>query len=106
MTIRTPTIELTKEITCADEILVLDHQKCCYWPARKILMLADVHLGKEAVFQRRGMAIPDGSGESSITNIQQVIKHYKPQQLLILGDLVSLLQSQQDSALWCHQQRC
>lgn len=59
-------------------------------------MLADVHLGKEAVFQRRGMAIPDGSGESNIAQIQQLLAHYQPQQLLILGDLVHTLPSQHE----------
>lgn len=93
----THTIALTNEVDCAGESLILDYQKCCYWPASKILMLADVHLGKEAVFQRQGMAIPDGSGESNIAQIRRLLTQYQPQQLVILGDLVHALPSLDES---------
>ena len=84
-------INSTLQVLCCSESLVLDHRKCVYWPKRKVLMLADVHLGKEAVFQRRGMAIPDGAAQGSIERIRQLLTEYEVQQLLILGDLVHAL---------------
>lgn len=87
----------THNIVCRGQSLLLDHRRCVYWPARQTLLLADVHLGKEAVFQRRGMAIPNGIAENSVEQIKQLLIEYKPDQLLILGDLVHALPHTQEN---------
>ena len=86
-----------REIICRDETLILDHRRCVFWPSQKILLLADVHLGKEAVFQRRGMAIPDGIAEKNLSLIEQLLREYRPSQLLVLGDLVHALPSAREN---------
>ena len=71
--------------------LSLSPERCIYLPASDKLILSDVHLGKEAVFQRHGMAIPDGVATADIARIAKLLQQLKPQELLILGDLVHAL---------------
>ena len=71
--------------------LSLNPERCIYLPASDKLILSDVHLGKEAVFQRHGMAIPDGVATADIARIAKLLQQLKPQELLILGDLVHAL---------------
>ncbi len=78
-------------ITLCDEQLHLHHERCIYWPTTRTLIVADVHLGKEAVFQRSGMGLPSGIAESDIARLDRLTQRYSPERLLVLGDLVHAL---------------
>ena len=74
-------------VTIADEHFVLLPQKAICWPATETLIMADLHLGKEAHFRKAGFAIPQGILKKDLERLEQTIDHYKPQRLMILGDL-------------------
>lgn len=78
--------ELTIEV--AGETLALHAERALFWPRMRWLLIADVHFGKDAVLRRAGMAVPAGQTAGDLQRIDALIDHYRPAQLLVLGDLV------------------
>lgn len=69
------------------EQLTLHHSKSIYWPSKKILLLADLHLGKSAHFRKEGMAIPDSPSISNLAALNYLLKTWRVDQVIFLGDL-------------------
>jgi len=59
-----------------------------YWPARKTLLVADIHAGKEHAFARQGIPIPGGVSEDTLTLLMQLVDSSGAEHLIILGDLL------------------
>lgn len=89
---------LDTSITLCDQRLQLHCERGIYWPQASTLIVADVHLGKESVFQRSGMGVPSGIAESDISRLARLANQYRPERLLVLGDVVHALPSA--SELW------
>ncbi len=66
----------------------MHHERVVYWPALSTLLVADIHLGKEHVFQRAGMAIPTGPSAADIDRLSSLITQSHVSRLLVLGDLI------------------
>ena len=79
-------IELGIEV--AGETLVLHSERALWWPARRMLLLADVHFGKGAVLRRAGLAVPTGQTLADLARLDALITYYRPAQMVVLGDLV------------------
>lgn len=79
--------------------LSLSPERCIYLPTSDKLILSDVHLGKEAVFQRHGLGIPDGIATADISRINKLLQSFEPRELMILGDLVHTLPQTRESWL-------
>ncbi len=58
-----------------------------FWPAQRMLLVADLHLGKEATFRANGLAIPCGSTDATLDATSQMIVESGAERLTILGDL-------------------
>lgn len=58
-----------------------------YWPAQRMLLVADLHLGKEATFRASGLAVPRGTTDGTLAAIGQMIVETGAERLAILGDL-------------------
>ena len=69
------------------ETLDLHLDRALYWPRRRTLIVADVHLGKGAAFRRAGLAIPSGDTRRDLARLEALIARYAPERLLVLGDL-------------------
>lgn len=67
--------------------LLLHPYKAIYWMELGILLLADIHLGKAAHFRKSGIPIPDSIHTDDLQRLLHLIRHYKPDRLIILGDL-------------------
>lgn len=78
----------TLDVQCAGETLTLTPERVALWPRRRTLLLADWHLGKAAVFGRRGMAIPDGSMQDELGRLDSVLAAHDVARILVLGDLM------------------
>ncbi|MBO3116821.1 ligase-associated DNA damage response endonuclease PdeM [Winogradskyella sp. DF17] len=78
---------ITENITIKNEVLTLTNQRAIYWEAQEALILSDVHIGKTAHFRRHGIPMPDGILQKDLERLKQLISHFKPKQLLIVGDL-------------------
>ncbi len=68
--------------------LRLHGEAALYWPARKLLALADLHLGREGLLRSAGLAMPGATSEADLARLDSLIAHYRPSRLLILGDLL------------------
>lgn len=67
---------------------ILHWDRALYWPAFSTLLVADVHLGKGAVFRRQGLALPTGDTSNDLTRLEKLIDRFRPQRLIVLGDLL------------------
>lgn len=72
----------------AGETLELHAERAVYWSRRKCLLVADVHFGKGSVLRRAGITLPTGQTSGDLARLDALIAHYRPEQLIVLGDLV------------------
>lgn len=77
----------TQKISFGDATLLLTNQKCIFIEEVKMLLLADLHIGKSAHFRKHGMAIPDGVVEKDLKRLQKIIQHFRAEKVVIIGDL-------------------
>jgi DNA ligase-associated metallophosphoesterase len=75
------------EVECAGEKLLLSESKIIYWPKKKIVFIADLHLGKSTHFRKSGIAVPKDIIKSDLDRIKKVIQKFQPKKIFFLGDL-------------------
>ncbi len=75
------------EIIVANERLILLAEKVVFWPAKKLLLIADLHLGKSNHFRRSGIAVPNQVNDSNMERLIGLLKQYDPERVIFLGDL-------------------
>lgn len=59
-----------------------------FWPAEKILLVADVHVGKEHAFGRFGIAVPAGISENNLQKLFRLVDESEASTLIVLGDFM------------------
>ena len=74
-------------ITINGAELVLSPLKSIWWKDESTLIVSDVHIGKAAHFRKHGIAIPAEVNKANFWNLSLLLDHYRPERLLILGDL-------------------
>ncbi|MET0288202.1 MAG: ligase-associated DNA damage response endonuclease PdeM [Pseudoxanthomonas sp.] len=62
--------------------------RALYWPARRRLLIADLHLGKGDVFRRAGISLPSGGTLHDLRRLDALIFQTQAQSLWILGDVL------------------
>ncbi len=62
-------------------------ERAIWWPARRTLIVADVHLGKGAALRRQGVAVPHGVSAADLDRLSALISRHALQRLLMLGDV-------------------
>lgn len=67
--------------------IVLVPGRAAYLPARRTLLVADVHLGKAATFRAAGMPVPEGSAQADLARLARLVAETTAARLIILGDL-------------------
>jgi DNA ligase-associated metallophosphoesterase len=75
--------------------VIIEHQGHCIelFPSgairwEKTLFVADLHLGKESVFQKSGLAIPAGATQKTLLELVSHLKNQAIDRLIVLGDLL------------------
>lgn len=76
------------KIECHGETLLLHPERVLFWPAQKILFVADVHVGKEHRFGRAGIAIPGGISYDVLIKLFNLCVKSEAQRLIVLGDFM------------------
>ncbi|CAH0999156.1 hypothetical protein LEM8419_00453 [Neolewinella maritima] len=76
-----------QSVTIAGEQLLLHPDRAVYWPARRVLFVADLHLGKGAHFRRAGIAVPQLVSDVNFARLGGLIEEFQPARVLLLGDL-------------------
>jgi uncharacterized protein len=70
-----------------EQQLCLIPQKAIWWEEERMLLLADVHLGKVGHFRKAGIPIPTQIHQEDLKTMSDLIAAYQPDSLTILGDL-------------------
>jgi len=77
---------LYHSLTIANTELHLLPQNAIYWPQENALLVADLHLGKEHVFSRRGVAIPEGPSNNTLNKLSDLLNQTGASHCIVLGD--------------------
>ena len=70
----------------AGERLMLDPAGVLHWPARRTLVVADLHLEKGSAFATRGHLLPPYDSRETIARLLPLLRRYGPRRLVFLGD--------------------
>lgn len=70
------------------ETLWLLADKALYWPARRALLVADVHIGKAASYRALHQPVPRGTTETTLARLDTLLGEYDCEQLIVLGDFL------------------
>lgn len=67
--------------------LYLLPEKAIWWPAKKALLIADLHFGKIEHFRMQGIPLPNDARLKTLDILTSVIEKYQPTTVYFLGDL-------------------
>jgi uncharacterized protein len=70
------------------ETLWLLADKAIYWPARRTLLVADVHIGKAASYRALHQPVPRGTTDATLARLDVLLAAHECEQLIILGDFL------------------
>jgi DNA ligase-associated metallophosphoesterase len=68
--------------------LLLSPHRAAFDPALRMLLVADAHFGKDAVFRSHGIPVPAGSTSEDLARLDALIAAHDPQRLVFLGDVL------------------
>ena len=75
-------------IELAGETLWLLAGKAIYWPARKMLLVADIHFGKATAFRSLGVPVPHGTTSDNLQALSHLLDGYVCEEIVFLGDFL------------------
>ncbi len=70
----------------AGETLLLDPEGALWWPARRLLAVADLHLEKASHFAARGQLLPPFDSAITLDRLARVVRRHRPAIIVALGD--------------------
>lgn len=76
------------DLVLAGETLRIYADRALYWPARRRLLVADLHLGKDDAFRAAGIALPTGGTRHDLDRLSALIEQSGAEALWFLGDLL------------------
>jgi DNA ligase-associated metallophosphoesterase len=62
--------------------------RALWWPRRRTLCVADLHLGKAAAFRDAGVPVPESTTDATLARLSAIIERFAAARLVILGDLL------------------
>lgn len=86
-------------IDYAGESVWLLPEHALWWPAQRVLFIADLHLGKAATYRALGQPVPAGTTLENLQRVSLLLRHYQPAQLVFLGDFLHAAQARTASVL-------
>lgn len=86
-------------VEVAGEWLWLLPERAAFWPARRMLLVADAHIGKAAAFRSTGVAIPAGTTTSDLARLSRLIRDLGATKVAFLGDLLHSREGRQPRTL-------
>jgi uncharacterized protein len=81
------------ECSLAGNVVVMLAEKALWIPSHKILVIADLHLGKIEHFRNAGIALPGQANLHTLHQLAGLLEIYKPKKVLFLGDLFHSVQN-------------
>ena len=74
--------------TLGGESVLLLADRALFWPRRRTLFVADVHLGKAAAFRAGGVPVPRGATANDLERLGALLVRTAASRLVVLGDLL------------------
>jgi DNA ligase-associated metallophosphoesterase len=74
------------EVAVAGAELVVDPAGILWWPAERLLAVADLHFEKASSFARHGALLPPFDTAATLARLCEAIMRYRPRTVLALGD--------------------
>lgn len=72
----------------AGEAIELLGDRAMFWPSRRRLVIADLHLGKGDIFRRAGIAVPSGGSGTDLGRLSALLACTGADALWVLGDML------------------
>ncbi|HKY94192.1 MAG TPA: ligase-associated DNA damage response endonuclease PdeM [Kiloniellales bacterium] len=66
--------------------LAVDPEGALWWPERRLLAVADLHLEKASSLARRGHLLPPYDTRATLARLARLVERHRPALLLCLGD--------------------
>lgn len=85
--------------TLAGETLGLLPEGALWWPAQRLLMVADAHIGKAVSFRRLGVPVPQGTTTETLQGLSSAIARTDARHIVFLGDLLHSARSHAPATL-------
>jgi DNA ligase-associated metallophosphoesterase len=83
-----PPPECTAPFVWGGERLELLAERAIWDPLRRVLLLADLHLGKAESFQAQGIPLPSDGDATTLNALLELAARLRPEQVIVLGDLI------------------
>ena len=74
------------EIRLNGAVLRADPSGALVWPARRTLVVADLHLEKGSAFAARGQLLPPYDTRATLERLEALMAKHRPARLVCLGD--------------------
>ncbi len=68
------------------EMVMLDHHGSLWWPAQRMLVVADMHLEKGSFFAAQGQMLPPYDSAATLAKLGALVTRLRPACLVALGD--------------------
>lgn len=68
--------------------LVLLPERALWWPEQRMLLVADLHLGKAQSFRRLGVPVPHGTTAETLQALDALLQRHRATRLVCLGDFL------------------
>jgi len=78
---------MTLETEINNQVFVLHCSGAIYWVEKRMLLIADVHLGKISHFRKYGSALPGGAVFKNFVKLNTAVEYFNPERICFLGDL-------------------
>jgi DNA ligase-associated metallophosphoesterase len=69
-----------------DERLMLDPAGAVFWPAKRTLIVSDLHFEKASAAARLGSLLPPFDTKATLEKLHRLIRFYRPEKIVALGD--------------------
>lgn len=69
------------------EEVILSSGRGLFIPTSKTLIVADMHLGKSALFRQNGIPVPNTLIENDLARLSEMIAEFQPEKLVVAGDM-------------------
>lgn len=73
-------------LTIDGSSLAIDPEGALWWPERRLLAVADLHLEKASSLARRGHLLPPYDTRATLARLARLVERHRPAMLLCLGD--------------------
>ena len=83
----------------AGEAVDLLPERALWWPARGLLFVADLHIGKAATDRAWGQPVPGGTTQENLARLDTLIARHAPSGIVFLGDFLHAAQARTPQVL-------